>query len=499
MLRLGVALALTLATAASAQTYTVVKSFTGSDGSYPVAGLVLAGSTLYGTTAEGGSSDYGVVFKVNTDGSGYAVLKSFTGRDGVDPEAGLVLSGSTLYGTTAYGGSSGEGVVFKVNTDGSGYAVLKSFTGSDVVDPEAGLVLSGSTLYGTTYFGGFSGDGVVFKVNTDGSGYAVLNSFSGSDGLHPSAGLALAGSTLYGTTCGGGGSNLGVVFKVNTDGSGYAVLKSFTGSDGWDPSGGLVLGGSTLYGTTSRGGDFDCGVVFSLAGLPITPPSITTPPLTQTAETGTAPWFWVEVTNTPPEGTYYQWYFSGTNALGGATNSYLELTNVQPVQAGAYTVVVTNLLGAVTSDPALLSVIPPVDRTVVPAVQLPAGAGTFLHLEYADSLGAAAPRWFSLSDVTLSSGPQFCFDLGQPLPAQRFYRAWQTNGPRPKLDMSLATEIPLTGAVSSSVRIDYINAIGPTNAWVTLDTVLLTNTTELYFDVTAFRQPTRLYRLVAVP
>jgi hypothetical protein len=65
--------------------------------------------------------------------------------------------------------------------------------------------------------------------------------------------------------------------------------------------------------------------------------------------------------------------------------------------------------------------------------------------------------------------------------------------------MRLATEIPLSGAIGSSVQIDYINQFGPTGAWVTLDTVVLTNTTQLYFDVTMFRQPTRLYRLVAVP
>ena len=49
------------------------------------------------------------------------------------------------------------------------------------------------------------------------------------------------------------------------------------------------------------------------------------------------------------------------------------------------------------------------------------------------------------------------------------------------------------------MRVDCINAIGPTDAWVTLDTVLLTNATQLYYDVTAFRQPARLYRLVPVP
>jgi len=45
----------------------------------------------------------------------------------------------------------------------------------------------------------------------------------------------------------------------------------------------------------------------------------------------------------------------------------------------------------------------------------------------------------------------------------------------------------------------YINQFGPTNAWVTLATVTLTNATQPYFDLTTWRQPARLYRLVAVP
>ncbi len=52
----------------------------------------------------------------------------------------------------------------------------------------------------------------------------------------------------------------------------------------------------------------------------------------------------------------YQWQFDGAT-LAGATNSMLSLTNVQPAQAGAYTVVVTNRVGAVTSAPARLTVL----------------------------------------------------------------------------------------------------------------------------------------------
>jgi len=47
--------------------------------------------------------------------------------------------------------------------------------------------------------------------------------------------------------------------------------------------------------------------------------------------------------------------------------------------------------------------------------------------------------------VTIQSTPQPHFDLSEPLPAQRFYRASQTNAPSatPVLDMRLATEILL--------------------------------------------------------
>jgi len=159
-------------------------------------------------------------------------------------------------------------------------------------------------------------------------------------------------------------------------------------------------------------------------------------------------------------------------------------------------VVVTDPVGSVTSVPVLLSVIPPVVRTVIPAVHLLGGAGSLLDLECADSLAATAPSWSSFTNVTQGSGPHFCFDLSQPLPAQQFYRTRQTNGAQPALDLSLATEIPLAGGIGSSVRIDYINQFGPTNAWVTLDTVTLTNTSQLYFDVSRPGNSQRLYRVV---
>jgi hypothetical protein len=103
--------------------------------------------------------------------------------------------------------------------------------------------------------------------------------------------------------------------------------------------------------------------------------------------------------------------------------------------------------------------------------------------------------------VVLTNGPQWYFDLSQPLPRQRFYRAWQTGEPKvvPALDIHMVPALTLTGASGSTVRLDYINRSGPTDAWVTLGLVTLTNTSQLYFDTSATCQPPRLWRIVPVP
>jgi uncharacterized repeat protein (TIGR03803 family) len=50
-----------------------------------------------------------------------------TNSDGEEPRSDLVLSGNTLYGTTPLGGTNGYGVIFSINTDGSGFTGGASF------------------------------------------------------------------------------------------------------------------------------------------------------------------------------------------------------------------------------------------------------------------------------------------------------------------------------------------------------------------------------------
>ncbi len=84
------------------------------------------------------------------------------------------------------------------------------------------------------------------------------------------------------------------------------------------------------------------------------PPAITAPPQSQAVLVGQTATFSVAATGTPPLG--YQWLFNGTNISGATTNPFA-LANVQLANAGNYSVVITNIAGAVTSSPGSLTVL----------------------------------------------------------------------------------------------------------------------------------------------
>lgn len=86
-----------------------------------------------------------------------------------------------------------------------------------------------------------------------------------------------------------------------------------------------------------------------------TPPSITKQPVSQSFYAYDNVTFPAAATGTAT--LKYQW-FKGADALPGQVASTLKLTRVQESQAGIYTLKVTNLVGTVTSDGAVLTVNP---------------------------------------------------------------------------------------------------------------------------------------------
>jgi uncharacterized repeat protein (TIGR03803 family) len=281
---------------------TALYSFTGgSDGATPYSDLIFdKGGNLYGTTSAGGGAAFGTVFQLAppaTQGAPWTetVLYSFAGgSDGRNPVAGLIMdSEGNLYGTTMNGGSFGFGIVFELSppaTQGGPWteSVLHTFgKADDGANPVADLTFGlRGAIFGTT--GGNQADaGTVFKMKApvkQGGSWTeeVLYHFTGgSDGGDPSAALIIdKAGNLYGTTYkGGGSSGSGVVFEISFGTWKEIVLCSFTGgSDGGNPLASLLIDKTgNLYGTTTFGGTHGIGSAFELS-----PPAVQGGPWTET-------------------------------------------------------------------------------------------------------------------------------------------------------------------------------------------------------------------------
>src|SRR5262249_22109030 len=94
--------------------------------------------------------------------------------------------------------------------------------------------------------------------------------------------------------------------------------------------------------------------------------SIATQPQSQSVIGGSSLALTVAATGTAP--LTYQWKKDGNN-VAGATTSTLSVSQAQAGDAGTYSVVVTNSLGSVTSNPAVVTVSSDVfaNRVIIPS------------------------------------------------------------------------------------------------------------------------------------
>jgi len=241
----------------------------------PDGGVILSGTTLYGTTDDLGGNYCGTVFSVPMSGGTPTTLATFNGTNGMYPQqAGVILSGNTLYGEAMEGGAGGSGTIFSVPINGNGttgaVTTLATFNGTNGSAPQGGLILSGNTLYGTTQIGGSgSSYGTVFSVPKTGGSITTLATFDGNYYGSRPQGLILSGNTLYGVANKGGAFGNGTVFSVSTTGTNFKLLAEFDGTNG-DASAngvltcGLVLSGTNLIGTAGGGGANNDGTIFSV-------------------------------------------------------------------------------------------------------------------------------------------------------------------------------------------------------------------------------------------
>lgn len=225
---------------------------------------------LVGMTQYGGTNDYGVLFKIKTDGTGYTKLIDFNGTNGRYPYANVMLaSNGYLYGMTNLGGVfgvNGYGLAFRIKPDGTGYTKLLDFDLTNTGGfPEGNFIEVNGVLYGLVGSGGASSNGTMFKINLDGSGYAKILDFDGSTkGSNPHSMMKASNGYLYGLTWGGGANGKGTIFKLKADGTGFTKVFDFDGSTtGSNPYGYLVESASgQMFGMTENGGASGYGTAF---------------------------------------------------------------------------------------------------------------------------------------------------------------------------------------------------------------------------------------------
>jgi uncharacterized repeat protein (TIGR03803 family) len=212
------------ATPRGAWTETVLYTFSGgADGSGPINNLVSdRAGNLYGVTGVGGAHERGTVFRLAPPAAAggawtQTVLHAFTGGpDGRAPDAALSIDADgVLWGTTASGGDSLLGNIFRMTPPARRgrpwtFEVLHSFqdpAGGQA--PHSGLLPDGAGgFYGTTGTGGAQDCGIVYHFEppaTAGADWTLtpLYSFPGGDGGGFAYGeLLLKDGALYGSTYG---------------------------------------------------------------------------------------------------------------------------------------------------------------------------------------------------------------------------------------------------------------------------------------------------------
>lgn len=170
-------------------------------------------------------------------------------------------------------------------------------------------------------------------------------------------------------------------------------------------------------------------VTSSVAVLTVSvPPSIASAPQDQSVRIGQAATFFVTADGTEP--LSYQWQVNGANQPGATQDQY-DLASAQPGDAGAYSVVVTNMAGSITSTAAMLTVMPWSPVVFESVTRLPDGrlefvvSGSSNEPLWIDRTVDLPPVWVEWTNVFDVDGTVIISDDSSTNGGRSFYRARQ--------------------------------------------------------------------------
>lgn len=262
------------ATLAQNKKFSLLHSFSGSDGNLPTWVIQTSDSSIWGVTNSGGGAlpGGGVLYKIDPSGN-FAVVHTFLDKpDGATPGKLIQAKDGSIYGVTATGGSNSAGTVYRVDTAGN-YSVLHSFNGaSEGKSPNFVMQAADGLFYGTTSFiGSPPANGTLFRMDAAGNVVSLHTFQQGLDGANPNSVVQAGDGLLYGICRQGGalgGGALGIGTFWRSDLAGNVTLlhvfppKSLNGSEPTEPLGVVLASDGLFYGASNKGGRASLGTIF---------------------------------------------------------------------------------------------------------------------------------------------------------------------------------------------------------------------------------------------
>jgi uncharacterized repeat protein (TIGR03803 family) len=157
----------------------------------------------------------GYIFRVAPAGAPSKIVDLPKGSFG-SGHSGSFFQGAdgNFYGTTAAGGTTGGGTLYRVTPAGR-YSVIYSFGTGVNSRPGTTFQASDGNFYGVTRgAGGPSSAGEIFQITQAGR-YTGLHLLKGNDGVCPCWLMQASDGILYGTAVAGGRSGIGTVFALD--------------------------------------------------------------------------------------------------------------------------------------------------------------------------------------------------------------------------------------------------------------------------------------------
>lgn len=225
------------------------------NGRTPNARPVAYNGKLYGTTVNGGLSDWGVIYEFDPVTNNYS-KKDMQPIGGAFPIGDPTMYNGKFYGMTSANGAGNNGIIYSYDPATGTLAKLYDVQNAGSWSPTGGFAVYNNKLYGATSGGGSNNIGGIIAFDPVTNTATTVYSFAASSGYSTSNIMTLYNNKFYGTALSGGPNGRGCIYSFDPATNTFTNLFNFIVSPdvtGFDPRGELTLNGNKMYCITQYG------------------------------------------------------------------------------------------------------------------------------------------------------------------------------------------------------------------------------------------------------